>query len=384
MNDVRILHVFKYFRPQFTGEGIFLERLAPIFRRLRSDVQHEVLVTATVEPAEPIHSNHFAAVYYLSGREAAGPLDIAVWLVRHGQKYRVVHFHTHVDRTFLGCLGLKLQTRRLVLSATLDDSVAGLVATYRPLLRPFVRLLFRLVDRFVAISPKLFDENCRLVPPSKAVLAPMGVPIPPNDPDARASARKAQDIPPHVTVLVSVGGICERKDQIFLVQQLPELVSQDPTILLVLVGPVLETDYFQLIQSYISENRLQSHVRFAGFAEQPSAFYSAADIMVFASRQEGFGTVVIEAMAHGLPVVARRLPGVNDAVIVPFRTGYLFDAADDYRAIVGDLLRDEDARLRVGSAARRLVATNYDIVDIAEMYLKIYGFPPETVARGRA
>ena len=43
----RVLHVYRYFRPKFTGEGIFLERLAPFFAKLRPDIVHEVLVTVT-------------------------------------------------------------------------------------------------------------------------------------------------------------------------------------------------------------------------------------------------------------------------------------------------------------------------------------------------
>ena len=47
MSRARVLHVFKYFRPQFTGEGIFVERLAHAFAHLRPDVAHDVAVTAT-------------------------------------------------------------------------------------------------------------------------------------------------------------------------------------------------------------------------------------------------------------------------------------------------------------------------------------------------
>ena len=44
MSGARVLHVFKYFRPRFTGEGIFVERLAPIFGALRqavADTNHD-------------------------------------------------------------------------------------------------------------------------------------------------------------------------------------------------------------------------------------------------------------------------------------------------------------------------------------------------------
>ena len=48
--QIRILHVFRFFRPKFTGEGIFVERLAPHFAKARPDVIHDVAVTVTPEP----------------------------------------------------------------------------------------------------------------------------------------------------------------------------------------------------------------------------------------------------------------------------------------------------------------------------------------------
>jgi glycosyltransferase involved in cell wall biosynthesis len=377
----RVLHVFKYFRPRFTGEGIFVERLALVFARLRPDVRHDILVTETPSPADPVTPEGLAAVHYLAGSAGGGSQrDLVAWLARNGRRYRVVHYHTHVDRTFLGAIGLKLQGCRLVLSATLDDSVEGLLATYRPVFRPLVRRLFGVIDRFVAISPKLFHETNRFVSPTKSSLVPIGIPLPADDPDGRHAAREALAIPAAATVMVSVGGVCARKDQMFLVRQLAELAAQDPSVLLILVGPILEADYHARIEQFVADHGLHRNVRFAGYAETPWDFYKAADLMVFASREEGFGTVVIEAMAHRLPVVARRLPGVNDAFVDQGRTGYLFDQTDEFRAQVGELLRDPELRRAVGGAAHDYVAAHFDIEKIAARYLDLYGFAVQGAA----
>ncbi len=372
----RVLHVFKYFRPQFTGEGIFVERLAPYFARLRPDLAHDVAVTATPAPADPVVPAHLSDVHYLSGPQGpASQREIAAWLARHAGRYAAVHYHTHVDRTFAGSLMLKLKGCRLVLSATLDDSIEGLLRTYRPRLRPLIRRLFGSIDQFVAISPKLFSENNRYVPARKSSLIPIGIAIPDLDAASAAAAREKLSIDPKAKMLVSVGGICARKDQMFLVRQIHALTKSHPDLLLVLVGPDVEPDYAALVRKYVADHDLERHVRFAGYSEAPWDFYRAADMMVFASHEEGFGTVVIEAMAHGLAVVARHLPGVNDVFIEHGRSGYLFTQDDAFERHVGQLLQDGELRHRIGASGRDFVAAHYDIAGIAARYLALYGFP---------
>ena len=379
--QTRILHVFRFFRPKFTGEGIFVERLAPHFARARPDVIHDVAVTVTPEPKDGMSLPHLGEIHYLAKtetRDGASQAEIVGWMMRHGRRYDVVHYHAHADRTFLGSWFLKLIGRRTVQSSTLDDSVEGLLKTYRPLFRPLVRILFSAIDCFVAISPKLFAENNRFMPAKKSVLIPIGIVIPELGAEGRNAARDKLGIAQSRPVLVSVGGLCARKDQMTLLRHMPELVRQNPELLLLLVGPPLEADYCAAMEAFVAEKGLKDHVRFMGYAESPWDYYRAADIMVFASREEGFGTVVIEAMAFGLPVVARRLPGVNDSFVQQGVSGYLFDRDEEYAVHVAALLRKEALRHGMGEAGRAFVAANYDIKNVAARYMTVYGFPART------
>lgn len=372
----RILHVYKHFRPTFTGEGVFLERLAPVMAELRPDVAHEVLVTTTPPPPEAPSLAGIADIHYMASPETgASQRDIVRWLARNAERYDVVHHHTHVDRTFLGALQLKLKGRRIVLSATLDDSLQGLLRGYRPAFRPLVRRLFGLIDQFVAISPRLHEENLQVASAGKSALVPIGIHIPPES-DLSAAAREKLGLRIDAKVLICVGGLCRRKDQLFLIEQLPDLVRETPGLVLVLVGPDVESDYRSLLQRRVDELGLAAHVVFAGHADEPWDYYRAADLMVFASREEGFGTVVIEAMAHGLPIVARRLPGVNDTFVDHGVSGYLYDDADEYRRFVAELIADPVRSRTMGRSGRAFVAVRYRIEDIAARYLELYGFAP--------
>lgn len=382
MKPSRVLHVFKHFRPRFAGEGVFVERLAPIFARLRPDVGHEVLVADMPPPAAVIDLPGLDRVHYLAASETgASQSQLIGWLARNAGCYGVVHYHTHVDRTFVGAGLLKARGVRVMLSATLNDSVEGLLATYRPVLRPVVRRLFGLVDDFVAISPRLHEENLRRMPRRRCRLVPMGVPLPYPRPDARRTARARLGLATDAPVLVCVGGLCRRKDQLLLVRELQTLVRRWPDLVLMLVGPGVEADYEAELRRRVIDLGLAAHVRFEGHAAEPWTHYEAADIFVFASRQEGFGTVTIEAMAHGLPVVVRALPGVNDAFIEPGRTGLVFDQDEEFTPLVEGLLGDPARRQALGQAARALVAAEYDIEAVAARYLGLYGYAPSPAAR---
>ncbi len=58
----------------------------------------------------------------------------------------------------------------------------------------------------------------------------------------------------------------------FLVQQLRELVKEHPNLLLVLVGPDVETEYAHTVRTFVAEHGLERHVRFAGYSEGTVGF----------------------------------------------------------------------------------------------------------------
>ena len=72
-----------------------------------------------------------------------------------------------------------------------------------------------------------------------------------------------------------------------------------------IVGEGIEENlYKELIQKYSLENKVTIHP----FTNQIQDYYSNAQVYVLSSRWEGFGLVLVEAMAHGLPIVSSDLP----------------------------------------------------------------------------
>lgn len=377
----RVLHILKYYRPVFSGEGVFLERSSAVMQEIEPGISHELLVTHTPRPADPgmaAACTTLERISYLASGKLGTARHHALmlwWLARNIRRFNTVHFRTHADWYFLTYLLTRFSRRRLVLSATLDDSLPVLISRYRPRLRALAARGFALFDAYVSISPKLDAETRRAgADPARCHLVPCGVTVPPTPAGQRDAMRSMLAIAAADPVLLFVGGICERKDPLFLVRALPGLRSRHPGLRLLLVGPVLEPEHLAAMERVIADNGLADAVVIAGEQRDPHPWFAAADIVVFASRLEGFGTVVPEGMAHGLPVVVRRLPGVNDGFVLDGETGFLFDDEAGFTAAVSRLVDDLALRHRLGAAARALADREFGMRGIASRYLEIYGF----------
>lgn len=98
---------------------------------------------------------------------------------------------------------------------------------------------------------------------------------------------------------------------------------------------------------------LAGAARFVAYTDQPERYLAAADVLCLPSYREGFGSVVIEAAAAGVPAVGSRIYGVIDA-IVEGETGVLFTPGDveDLTRKLKMLVSDRTLRGRLGAAAR--------------------------------
>jgi len=379
MSKRRILHVLKFYRPDFTGEGVFLERCSAVMHEQAPEVAHDLLVTRTPgQTAQPRDAacSTIARVIYLQRRPAGvlrHHLALVAWFLLNLHRYEAVHVRTHADWYFLTYLLTRLFGRRLVISATLDDSVPVLVSRYRPRFRAIARRGLGLFHAFVGISPRLHGENLAAVgDASRCHLIPCGITVPADAAALRPGMRARLGVAEQDPVLLFVGGLCERKDPLSLIEALPAVRAQAPGARLVLVGPELEPDYVALLHARVAALGLADAVIFAGRQDDPHPWFAGADILAFASRLEGFGTVVPEAMAHGLPVVVRRLPGVNEDFVVDVQTGLAFTDQEGLVAALLALVRDPALRRRIGDAGRGLSLARFSMDEVAARYLALY------------
>nr|WP_281502150.1 glycosyltransferase [Alcanivorax sp. S6407] len=101
--------------------------------------------------------------------------------------------------------------------------------------------------------------------------------------------------------LLAVGSLKLAKDYPALLHSMKKLVHSGSDVSLLILGSgALQPQLEELCQVLGIEN----HVHFGGFVSDPAPFYRRADLFVLSSAWEGFGNVIVEALAVGTPVVS--------------------------------------------------------------------------------
>lgn len=102
-------------------------------------------------------------------------------------------------------------------------------------------------------------------------------------------------------------------------------------------------------------------VIFTGSVNDIERYYAAADVFVAPSYREGFGLVVVEAEAMGLPAIVSDVPGQIDA-IVPFKTGLSCKVKDvaTLEAAMEKMLKKPEYRMQIGIAAAEFAESDFE------------------------
>lgn len=205
-------------------------------------------------------------------------------------------------------------------------------------LRARMRMALLAADRVFTVSESLRRLAMRLgVPGAKVLTVGNGVDADRFHPQPRATVRTALGIPLDARVLITVGGLVERKGFHRVIDCLPALLSAFPTLhYLVVGGAGPEGDYSARLHDQVRRLGLGERVRFLGALgpDGVSQALCAADVFVLATRNEGWANVLLEAMACGLPVIATDVGGNAEVVchghlgiIVPFGDAAALEAA---------------------------------------------------------
>lgn len=177
---------------------------------------------------------------------------------------------------------------------------------------------------------------------------------------AKEATRRELGIPEQSPVLLFVGRITADKGVRELIAAFKGLKQKGIPVHLVMAGPLDTGKGNEDIAADLGTGGGHD-VHLVGYTECPEKYMAIADILCLPSYREGFGTVVIEAAAMGVPTVGTNIYGLSDAVRNG-ETGILVEPRDPValEAALSQLLQDERQRDGMGMAARQRVEKLFD------------------------
>ena len=123
----------------------------------------------------------------------------------------------------------------------------------------------------------------------------------------------------------------------------------------------------KMYRQKIAEYQLEKSIQIHPFTNNIQAYYSQAQVYVLSSRWEGFGLVIVEAMAHGLPVVSSDLPTSLEIMGdfgLYFRNG-------DIKELAEKLHEATQIDWKKKSEEAFAIARHFDLSQIADQWRKV-------------
>lgn len=171
-------------------------------------------------------------------------------------------------------------------------------------------------------------------------------------------------------ILLTVARLTEQKGHRFLIEALPTLLAEWPSLVCLFVG---EGECRESLHELARKNGVEQSCRFVGSRDDVVDWYAAADVVVLPSLSEGFPFVLLEALAMSCPVVATAVNGVPEiieegttGVLVPPRNARALETA------IRNVLRDPAWAAHMARAGQKIVATRLTAAKMVQDTMAVF------------
>jgi glycosyltransferase involved in cell wall biosynthesis len=306
--------------------------------------------------------SRFRASFLVMAGYLGGALLPALRLAR-SWKPDVIHAHFAVPTGALALVVSRLTGAPYVLTAHLGDVPGGVPEKTGRWFRwvyPFTGPIWRGAAAVAAVSEYTRGLAAQHYP-VPIVVIPNGVPI------GKADSVRPCGQPPRI---VFVGRFQPQKNLLFLVDTLGEVRDLGWRCTLVGDGPLRSQ-----VEQRIAGLDLTARIELTGWVapEEAARRLSEADLLLMPSLSEGLPVVGIQALSHGLAIVASRVGGLAE-LVEDGANGWACDPGDaaGFRAALRASLEDPQRLLRMKQASKSM-AVRYDIRRVAEAYEALLG-----------
>ncbi len=234
------------------------------------------------------------------------------------------------DTNLVALLAKQLARVKIPLIVTVHNNLSqeshnatSLKRKYVPYIIP---LFYPLADAVVAVSQGVANDLKKLSLRSnniKVIYNPIVTP------ELTKNVHKSLEHPWFATgeppVILGVGRLNQQKDFLTLIRAFAKVRQQLPARLIIL-GEGEERSSLELL---VKELNLNNDVALPGFVDNPYIYMAKAAVLVLSSGWEGFGNVLVEAMAVGTPVVATDCPSGPAEILENGKYGALVPVGDE-------------------------------------------------------
>jgi glycosyltransferase involved in cell wall biosynthesis len=203
-----------------------------------------------------------------------------------------------------------------------------------------------------------------------------GIDLRPFDTPAVGSLHDELGLPRSVKFITFLGQLDERKGIRYMLDGWKKIHEKFPNALLLIagVGPMRA-----MLESFIAENHLTNRVRLLGFRNDVPNILKQSSMLVLPSLWEGFGYVLVEAMAARIPTIATATSSIPE-IVAHGRSGLLVPVknAAALAEAMSTILSDEPKAQAMGAAGRLIVEQNFTIDVMIEKFERVFN---ECIAR---
>ncbi len=380
-----VCFLFDDFHPVFSGHSIYMQQ---VMRHLQA--RDRRITVICWNPGHLLVEEYFQGIQIIRINRSSSRIEfyfsVLQALLKVRNDFNCLHVNGFPDPYSLLVGFCRIFGKRIVLQSTLYGSDDGYtyLQNHRGGKLRVLQLAF--VDAITAISQPLIKSFEDIgFPTRKLEYIPQGVDLERFrlvDLEEKSKIRHQLGIVRKKPTVLFVGTILKRKGVDWLLDAWIKVQSEIPSAQLVLVG-MFDFDDSNENQKELNDFSMAMKARvmskglnvvFVGLQKEIVKWYQAADVFVLPSRKEGFGNVIIEAMACGLPVVLTPMDGVANETVAPNVNGFVVQDVDDLADKICLLINNSALAESFGREGGRIAREKFDLEVIVEMYDSLY-FP---------
>lgn len=282
-------------------------------------------------------------------------------------KLDIIHAHYAIPHASAALLARMALDNKIKVVTTLHGTDITAVGTH-PSYLPMVKLAIRDSDAVTAVSEYLKQETIKKFNVSRHIDVVYNFVYQTHSDETIADCRPwlSPDRAPLVTHISNFRPVKRVMD----VMKVFNAVHQKIPCKLLMVGD--GPDRMEA-ENYAREMNIDSDVRFTGKQLDIASALACSDVFLLPSATESFGLAALEAMSHGVPVVASRVGGIPEVIR---------DGIDGYLSVVGNieqmaenvtrLISDARLRSKMGSTAKARARDTFAEDPVVDKYLEIY------------